>query len=287
MENKPITVSKFYSKKDPDIRIVFPSERHDISEDSDCNSDDSEDGLDKRRIKSDLIIPASSPDSNSDKNEESAPKKSLPKRRRIKRIISSVTIDRYADFQINKPTKPPSSRKLEFTSPKNGNIQNTAAPLQSLKNIERGKKISYNVWNLLSQSYLNYFDTVPITGEDFFSQEEDFSLKLQLSQDDLVNENVDDLSSPCISSTPSLLASPIHSDSDVDLKKILSHSRNYILRNTSPDLFQESDSATHFSPEIMPLHSVGNLRDSPYQTSANKARARIVSNGECHLFRMI
>lgn len=147
---------------------------------------------------------------------------------------------------------------------------------------------------------------LPNTARESFSQEDSFSLKLQLSQDDLVNGDIsqedsfslnlelsqddfeigdiDDLSSPCISPTPSLLASPIHSDSDSDLRKELrlKLSSNRIF-NASPDLFEESDSdicsATHFSPEIMPLHSVENLRHSPQQNSENKARAKISSDG--------
>lgn len=156
MANKPITVSKFYSKKDPDTRIVFPSKHHDFSEDSDCESNDSEVELEKRKNISDIIIPESSAESNSDENEEPSPKKPLPKKRRIKRIISTCTTDRYADFQINKPTKRRSSRKLEFTSPLNSNITNTASQFQSLENKERGKKISIFVRNLFSISNLSF-----------------------------------------------------------------------------------------------------------------------------------
>ena len=118
--------------------------------------------------------------------------------------------------------------------------------------------------------------------ENFFSQEDSFSLKLQLSQDDPLCEKENDLSSPCTSPTPSLLASPIQSDSDLDLRDILFKlkSSNEISRNASPDLFEESDSdvfqATNVSTEVMPLHSVENLRHSALQTSQKKERGIII-----------
>ena len=147
----------FIQKKNPDIRIVFPSEHHNISEDSNCDSDDSEAGFAKKRYKSDFIIPESSPESTS--KEEPAPKQPLPKRRK-KRFLSTVCVaDRYADFNANKPNKPQSSRKLEFTSPKNNNLQNVSSLLQNLGNKGRGNVISSDVRNLFPLNDLAHSDT--------------------------------------------------------------------------------------------------------------------------------
>lgn len=101
---------------------------------------------------------------------------------------------------------------------------------------------------------LKYPSPSPKKLEVSVSEEDDFTLKLQMSQ-----EVENSLSSPCASPELSLLASPIHSDSDSSLRQRLYRVKskgNAVVRNTSPDMFEECDEPLANST---PLTSVENV----------------------------
>ncbi|XP_034245541.1 uncharacterized protein LOC117647753 [Thrips palmi] len=93
-----IKASAFYSKKDKDVRICFPSNPH-FSDDGDSDSDPDE-GAPQRKYISDKVIPPSYSEHSSSSENDSKPPKELVKRR--KKITPHPTVDRYSSSQTGK-----------------------------------------------------------------------------------------------------------------------------------------------------------------------------------------
>lgn len=204
MVGKPITATTFYSKKQPDVRIVIPSENNGVSEDSDCGSEDSDCGWPARQIiRSDLIVPES--DHESDSEPKLKAKKTPPVKRKRKRILTTSITDRYA---TPKPV-------LKTIEPTNCEIDRYATP-KTLSKTED-----------------------PIGCES--SEEEDFRLKLQLSQEEIIG--LDDIPSPSISPISSWLNS--------------SHG--------SPDMFCDDELAQ----DLPPSPTTNNIVQKPFEIFAS------------------
>ncbi|KAJ1518947.1 hypothetical protein ONE63_011435 [Megalurothrips usitatus] len=268
MSFKPIASTTFYSKKFPEVRIIVPRKGN-VSDDSDCTSDDSSMNLGTRDVNwEDVIIPETESECEYESDNES--KKNSVKRFGSRRgsvtcddnvIVPNTESESESDNEPKKKVVKRSGTRKNATCDKSVTVPETDSECESAKAVPRRKRIkSFHI----TDRYATH-TKIPSKASKkllFTSPQSKLSGTSQSKGKDVEVDDNNNLSSPCVSPTPSLLG-------DLGVRPI--DPANATMRSHSPDLFDEMDFLEQ-SPIVLELSQTSNLPQQNEQLKKSEGR---------------